>query len=83
MAIKEITALLSSVGFSSPLAWLRPFEGLSIGERFRVTMARALAETRDLTVIDELTSVVDRTVAQIGSAAIAKTVRRRQPRNVR
>ena len=76
MGIKEITALLSSVGFSSPPAWLRPFHVLSTGEQFRVGVARALAETREMTVIDEFTSVVDRTVAQIGSAAVAKTVRR-------
>lgn len=77
MSIKEITALLSSVGFSSPPAWLRPFHVLSNGEQFRVTIARALAEQRDLTVIDEFTSVVDRTVAKVGSAAVAKAVRRR------
>jgi hypothetical protein len=76
MGIKEITSLLSSVGFSSPPAWLRPFVVLSTGEQFRVTIARTLAETTDLAVIDEFTSVVDRTVAQIGSAAVAKTVRR-------
>lgn len=75
MSIKEITALLSAVGFSSPPAWLRPFRVLSTGEQFRVSVARALAEADELTVIDEFTSVVDRTVAQIGSAAVAKTVR--------
>jgi ABC-type thiamine transport system ATPase subunit len=80
MSIKEITALLSSVGFSSPPSWVRPFHVLSNGEQFRVTMARTLAEMRDLAVVDEFTSVVDRTVAQIGSAAIAKTVRRREQR---
>jgi ABC-type lipoprotein export system ATPase subunit len=77
LGIKELTQLLSSVGFSSPPAWLRPFRCLSNGEQFRVTIARALAENRDLVVIDEFTSVVDRTVAQIGSAAISKTVRKR------
>jgi ABC-type thiamine transport system ATPase subunit len=76
MSIKDITALLSSVGFSSPPAWLRPFGVLSTGQQFRVTLARALAESSDLVVIDEFTSVIDRTVAQIGSAAVAKTVRR-------
>jgi GNAT superfamily N-acetyltransferase len=75
MSIKDITGLLSSVGFSSPPAWLRPFHVLSTGQQFRVTVARALAEPRDLVVIDEFTSVVDRTVAQIGSAAVAKAVR--------
>jgi hypothetical protein len=77
LAMKEITELLSSVGFSSPPAWLRPYQALSNGEQFRATMARTLAEKHDLAVVDEFTSVVDRTVAQIGSAAIAKTVRRR------
>jgi GNAT superfamily N-acetyltransferase len=82
MGIKDITGLLSSVGFSSPPNWLRPFHVLSNGEQFRVTMARALAESPDLAVIDEFTSVVDRTVAQIGSAAIAKVVRRRNQKLV-
>jgi energy-coupling factor transporter ATP-binding protein EcfA2 len=76
MSIKDITALMSSVGFSSPPSWLRPFHVLSTGEQFRVMMARTLAESPELAVVDEFTSVVDRTVAQIGSAAIAKTVRR-------
>jgi len=77
MSLRETTALLSSVGFSSPPSWLKPFAVLSNGERFRVHMARTLAEMKDLAVVDEFTSVVDRTVAKIGSAAIAKTVRKR------
>ena len=76
MGIKEVVGLLSSVGFSSPPSWLRPFRVLSNGEQFRVSIARALAERPDLAVIDEFTSVVDRTVARIGSAAIARTIRR-------
>lgn len=78
MGIREITGLLSSVGFSSPPSWLRPYRCLSNGEQFRVTMARALAEgtSEDCpAVIDEFTSVVDRTVAQIGSAAVARAIR--------
>ncbi len=77
MSVKDIIALLSSVGFSSPPSWMRPFGVLSNGEQFRVGLARVLAEAPDLAVVDEFTSVVDRTVAQIGSAALAKTVRRR------
>ena len=80
LPIKELTGLLSSVGFSSPPSWLRPFRCLSNGEQFRVTLARALAESPQLAVVDEFTSVVDRTVAQIGSAAVAKAVRRRNQR---
>lgn len=80
LSIKEVTRLLSSVGFSSPPSWLRPFPCLSKGEQFRATLARALAEPRELVVFDEFTSVVDRTVAKIGSAALAKVVRRRARR---
>lgn len=80
LGIRDITNLLSSVGFSSPPAWLRPYRVLSNGEKFRVDVARTLAEQPELAVIDEFTSVVDRTVAQIGSAAVAKAVRKRKQR---
>jgi ABC-type arginine transport system ATPase subunit len=79
LSVKDVTALLSSVGFSSPPAWLRPFHVLSTGQQFRATLARRLAEAlaadRRPIVFDEYTSVVDRTVAQVGSAALARSVR--------
>jgi hypothetical protein len=81
MPIKEVIELLCSVGFSSPPAWLRPFHVLSTGQQFRVLLARLLAVTSGVPVVfDEFTSVVDRTVAQVGSTALAKTVRRRYQR---
>jgi GNAT superfamily N-acetyltransferase len=46
MPVKEIVGLLSSVGFSSPPAWLRPYHVLSTGQQFRVKLARLLAEAR-------------------------------------
>ncbi|WP_020474857.1 GNAT family N-acetyltransferase [Zavarzinella formosa] len=76
LSIRDITAALSSVGFSSPPSWLRPFACLSNGEQFRATLARSLVDPRPVIVVDEFTSVVDRTVAQIGSSAVAKAVRR-------
>jgi ABC-type lipoprotein export system ATPase subunit len=82
LSIKAITGALSSVGFSTPPAWLRPYGCLSTGEQFRATMARALTDTAALVVMDEFTSVVDRTVAQIGSAAIAKAVRKHHEKQV-
>lgn len=75
LGIKDITGALSSVGFSSPPNWLRPFSVLSNGERFRANMARALVDPAPRVVVDEFTSVVDRQVAQVGSHAIAKAVR--------
>jgi ABC-type thiamine transport system ATPase subunit len=75
LPIKTITHVLTAVGFSSPPAWVRPYGTLSNGERFRCDLARALLSGRDLVVFDEFTSVVDRTVARIGSAAVAKAIR--------
>lgn len=76
MSIKDITGALSRVGFSSPPSWLRPYRCLSTGQKFRALVARALCEEDDMIVIDEFTSVVDRTIAKVGSAAIAKGIRR-------
>ncbi len=83
LGVKDVTEILSSVGFSSPPAWLRPFHVLSTGQQFRVTLARRIAEALagpaggGPIVLDEYTSVVDRTVARVGSAALEKAVRRR------
>jgi hypothetical protein len=82
LPVKEVVALLSSVGFSSPPAWLRPFPVLSTGQQFRVTLARLLAEADSVIVFDEFTSTVDRTVAQVGSAAVSREIRRRNLRFV-
>lgn len=76
LSIKDITAAMSSVGFSTPPAWVRPFRTLSNGEQFRAFLARTLLDPRPVVAVDEFTSVVDRTVAKIGSAAVAKAVRR-------
>jgi ABC-type lipoprotein export system ATPase subunit/GNAT superfamily N-acetyltransferase len=78
MPVKDVVALLSSVGFASPPAWVRPFRVLSTGQQFRARLARLLACFPAMAVVDEYTSVVDRTVAQVGSAALAKTVRQRR-----
>lgn len=79
--IKKITGLLTAVGFSSPPSWVKPYDVLSGGERFRCDLARALsvgfaaAEAPPLVAFDEFTSVVDRNTARIGSAAVAKSIR--------
>jgi ABC-type lipoprotein export system ATPase subunit len=76
VSIEELAAVCQAVGFNTIPAWLRPYGVLSNGERFRVDLARTLIEHPQLSVVDEFTSVVDRQVAQIGSHAVQKHVRR-------
>jgi energy-coupling factor transporter ATP-binding protein EcfA2 len=76
MSVRAVTKLLTAVGLGSVPAWLRPYRTLSTGEAFRASIARALAETEGLVVIDEFTSVVDRQVAKVASHSVQKTVRR-------
>ncbi len=75
-SVEDITKVFNSVGFSSPTSWLKPYDVLSNGEKMRVDLARCLLENRDLIVFDEFTSVVDRTVAQIGSFSMQKAIRK-------
>jgi ABC-type ATPase with predicted acetyltransferase domain len=48
-------------------SWYKPYQVLSNGEKFRADLARKLKSN---TVIDEFTSVVDRTVAKAASVSL-------------
>lgn len=76
LKMDRIAEACSAVGFNTIPAWMRPYQVLSNGERFRVDLARRLLELPDPVVVDEFTSVVDRQVAQIGAHAVQKYVRR-------
>lgn len=82
LTAKEITALLTAVGFSSPPGWVKPYSVLSNGEKFRCDLARTLSRALlpekqgEILAFDEFTSVVDRTVAKFASAALSKGIRR-------
>lgn len=76
-SVKKIIETLTLVGFSSPPSWIKPYRVLSNGEQFRCDLAKALLDgPNDLVVFDEFTSVVDRNVARIGSAALARGIER-------
>jgi ABC-type iron transport system FetAB ATPase subunit len=74
--IKEISEACSAVGFNTIPSWMKPFNVLSNGEKFRVDLARRLTESDDMIVLDEFTSVVDRQVAKIASHAMQKRIRK-------
>lgn len=70
---------LSSVGFNSIPSWMRPYHVLSTGEKFRADMARSLY---DGAVVDEFTSVVNRSVAKSASVSISKFIKSNDIKNV-
>jgi hypothetical protein len=78
-SMENITNVCRSVGFNTIPSWLRSYNVLSNGEKFRVEVARRLLSGDKSgihpIVIDEFTSVVDRQVAQITSHAVQKYVR--------
>lgn len=87
LGVKQVVELFTAVGFGSPPSWVKPYHVLSNGERFRCDLARALAagqsvadETTPIVAFDEFTSVVDRNVARVCSAAIAKGIRKQRIR---
>lgn len=75
---KDAACLLTSIGLSSVPTWLRPFGLLSNGEQYRAKLAMSVAkaESGEIILIDEFTSVVDRDVAKAMSFALQKYIRR-------
>lgn len=71
---------LSGIGLTSVPCWIRPAYTLSNGQRARAEAALLLAQfsqtAGDPIIIDEWTSVVDRTVAKVMSHCIQKWARR-------
>jgi GNAT superfamily N-acetyltransferase len=41
--LRQVVELFTAVGFSSPPSWVKPYQVLSCGERFRCDLARALS----------------------------------------
>lgn len=69
----ELAAALAAVGFATQTHWLRPYRTLSAGERFRCDLCKTLLDAPGpVAVVDEYTSVVDRTIAKNASIALRK-----------
>lgn len=76
VSFDDANRALNAVGLSSVPSWLRPYNVLSTGEKFRADLAKLILEAPELAVVDEFSSVVDRQVAQISAGAFAKAWRR-------
>lgn len=76
-------AALTGMGLTSVPCWIKPAGVLSNGQQARADAALALAAaTNGVTVIDEWTSVVDRTVAKAMSNCVQKFARKNKKKVV-
>jgi ABC-type multidrug transport system ATPase subunit len=73
--------ILSGVGLTQVPCWIRPVYTLSNGQKARAEAALLMCKN-GLSVIDEWTSVVDRTVAKVMSHCVQKHARAEQKRIV-
>lgn len=76
MKYDDCAKLLSGVGLTSVPCWIRPAYTLSNGQKARAEAALSMVADTDYSVIDEWTSVVDRTVAKVMSHCVQKFTRR-------
>ena len=67
---------LSGIGLTSVPCWIRPAYTLSTGQRARAEAALRMLQNEKTIVIDEWTSVVDRTVAKAMCHCVMKYARR-------
>lgn len=75
----ECAAMLAGVGLTSVPCWIRPAFTLSNGQRARAECALQMArnsQAGEVVIVDEWTSVVDRTVAKVMSHCVQKHARK-------
>ena len=76
----QCAAMLNGIGLTSVPCWIRPYKTLSNGQKARAMAAYLMAQERDIVVLDEWTSVVDRTVAKAMSLCVHKYAKRANKR---
>lgn len=74
----DCTKALCAAGLSQVPCWLKPAGALSNGQKARAEIALQLASDREIIVIDEFTSVVDRVVAKVMALNIQKMARKQK-----
>lgn len=72
LSYAECASILSGIGLNSVPCWVRPVKTLSNGQKARAEAALLMVQSSQIIVIDEWTSVVDRTVAKAMSHCLQK-----------
>lgn len=80
LSYEQCANLLNGIGLTSVPCWVRPVKTLSNGQRARAEAALLMTQSTDIVVIDEWTSVVDRTVAKVMSHCVQKFARKNNKR---
>lgn len=70
--VSEVASKLYAAGLNSVPSWLLRYDELSTGQKFRADLARRLKTD---SIIDEFSSVVDRSVAISASISVARHIR--------
>ena len=78
---KDRVKILTGIGLNSIPCWIKPVGLLSNGQKARAEAA-ILMTSKKLPVIDEFTSVVDRTIGKIMSHCVQKYVRKNKKKIV-
>lgn len=82
MSYDECAEALLGIGLTSVPCWIRPMYTLSNGQRARAEAALSMCSDKELIILDEWTSVVDRTVAKVMSHCVQKFAKRRNKKIV-
>lgn len=72
MNYEQCADMLSGIGLTSVPCWIRPVYTLSNGQKARAEAALAMSSEQHFIILDEWTSVVDRTVAKVMSHCLNK-----------
>ena len=78
LSYDECAKILSGVGLTSVPCWIRPVKTLSNGQKARAEAALKMSTMKpgEVSLIDEWTSVVDRTVAKVMSHCMHKFIKK-------
>jgi len=76
MSYDDCARLLTGVGLTSVPCWLKPIGCLSNGQKDRAFAALALSSEREVVVLDEFSSTVDRTAAMAMCLGLSKFLER-------
>jgi ABC-type iron transport system FetAB ATPase subunit len=76
MSYDDCANALNGIGLSQVTCWVKPAGALSNGQKARAEAALQMTSNKPFVVIDEFTSVVDRSVAKVMAHCIQKFARK-------